>query len=320
MYLNWTFAGTGCASAANVATVTVDIPNTTPILPTNVFSCAVGDARVSPPNYLQITNFSPGSYVVNLTAKSVSGTVLFTGTATVVVNGDVYQTIDTQPVGNTALLSWTFAPAVGTYVPPCTNASDTNPDRIDSVALYVDGASSAAQTYDCSQGTNGAQVSIPALSAGSHTLQLVAYQAGIADPFAQSTPVSVSFSGSGPSAQTLTLNWLVGGIGVAWTYPSSNVCSSGGVASVTVTFTGPGGYALSGNLCNAPVVPFERLPAVTASGADGVSYKLNVSALNAPPASLIVYSGSVSVVTIQPGRFYDGTTATLVTVPLLAVP
>jgi hypothetical protein len=317
IYVNWTFAGAGCATAGNVATVTVTIPNTTPIIP-NVFSCVVGN----PPNYLAIYNFSPGSYVVNLTAQSASGTVLFTGSATVVVNGNVYQTIDLQPVGNTAFLSWTFAPAVGTYVPPCTSASDTNPDRIDSVALYVDSASSAAQTYDCSQGINGAQVSTPVLSPGSHTLQLVAYQTGIAEPFAQTAPVNVSFSGSTPTAQTLTFNWLVGGVGVAWTYPSgSNACTSGGVASVTATFTGAGGYGLSGNTCNAPVVPFERLPAVTASGAAGVSYALDVKALGAPPAAAVLYSGGASApVVIQPGHFYDGTTATLVTVRLLAVP
>lgn len=319
IYVSWTFAGAGCSTAANVATVTVDIPNTAPIIP-NVFPCGVGDARTTPPNSLAIYNFSPGSYLVNLTAKSANGTVLFTGSATVVVNGNVYQTIDLQPVGNTAYLSWTLAPTVGTYSPPCTTPSDTDPNRMDSVALYVDGASSAAQTYDCSLGTGGAQVATPVLSPGSHTLQLVAYQAGIADPFAQTAAVAVDFSSGTPSAQTLTLNWLVGGVGVAWTYPAnSNACTSGGVASVTATFTGDGGYALSGNPCNAPVVPFERLPAVTPSGADGVSYLLDVSALGAPPTARVLYAGSVRV-TVQPGRFYDGTTATLVRVPLLAVP
>jgi hypothetical protein len=312
IYVSWTFAGAGCSTAVNVATVTVDIPNTAPIIP-NVFACGVG----SPPNSLAIYNFSPGSYVVNLTARSASGAVLFAGSATVVVNGNVYQTIDLQPAGNTAFLSWTFAPAVGTYFPPCTAPSDPDPNRVDSVALYVDGASTTAQTYDCTQGTGGAQVATPVLSPASHTLQLVAYQAGIADPFAQTAAVAVDFSSGTPSAQTLTLNWLVGGVGVAWKYPTnSNACTSGGVASVSATFTGAGGYALSGNLCNAPVVPFERLPAVTPSGADGVSYALDVAALGAPPAAPVLFSGTVPVVTIQPGHFYDGTTATLVTVPL----
>ncbi|HXX31395.1 MAG TPA: hypothetical protein VEJ89_11895 [Myxococcaceae bacterium] len=311
IYLSWTFAGASCAQTPSVSTVTVTIPNDpVPVVP-NVFPCAAGN----PPSTLAIYNFNPGSYVVNLTAQDSGGTVIFTGSATVVVNGDAYATITLTPVGGgspAVYLSWGFDTPVGTSYPPCTDLTSTDPDRMDSVAVYVDGASTAAQAYDCNAGTGTAQVTLPALTPGNHTLQLVAYQDGLPDAFAQTDPVQVTVAASGPTSQTLTFHWLVGGVGVAWTYPSSSACTTGGVASVTVTFAGQGGYASAGNACATPVVPFKRLPAPSAGGA---SYALGVAALGAT-GTTPVYSGSVPSVTIRPGVFYDGTSATLVTVPL----
>jgi hypothetical protein len=234
----------------------------------------------------------------------------------VVVNGNVVTTIDLQSSAptNGALLSWSFAAATGSYSPPCTASTDTDPDRMDSVALYVDGANnSPAATYDCTQGFGGAQVSTPTLAPGNHTLQLVAYQAGVSYGFAESAPVPVNIVAGAPTSQAFTLAWLVGGTGVAWTYPAAGVCASS-VNSVTATFSGPAstGYTLAGWPCGTPVAPFKRLPAT----AGGVTYSLTVSALGPPPQSSVVYSGTASAVSIQPGQFYDGTSATVVTVPL----
>ena len=310
IFLSWTFSGASCAQTPAVATVTVTIPNDpVPIVP-NVFPCSAGN----PPSSLGIYNFNPGSYTVNLSAQDVNGQVIYTGTTTVVVNGDVYATIDLAPVGggNTvAYLSWGFDAAVGTYLPPCTALASTDPDRMDSVALYVDGATTAAQIYDCSVGAGSAQVSTPDLTPGTHTVQLVAYQDGVPDAFAQTDPVQVTVVANNPTSQTLSFHWMVGGVGVAWRYPGGAMnCTTNGVASVTVSFGGRGGYDSAGNTCATAVVPFKRLPATAA-----VTYPLSVAAYGSPPA-MPIYSGSVPAVTIRPGYFYDGTTATLVTVPL----
>lgn len=311
IYVSWTFAGASCAETPAVRQVKVSVLNdSVPIRP-NTFSCTVGD----PPNQLVIYNYYPGSYVVSLSGLDASGNVIWTGTSTVVVNGNVATTIDLQPSGptNSALLSWSFAATVGSFSPPCTASGDTDPDRMDSVALYVDGANTAAQTYDCTQGSGSAQVSTPSLAPGSHTLQLVAYQAGVSYSFAQSAPVTVNIVAGTPTSQAFTLDWLVGGTGVAWTYPTTDACASS-VNSVTVAFSGGAGasYSVAGYPCETEVAPFKRLPAPSGS----VSYALTVSALGSPPQSPVIYSGMASSVSIQPGSFYDGTTATVVTVPL----
>jgi len=311
IYVSWTFAGASCAQTPAVAQITVAVLNDPlPIVP-NTFACQVGN----PPNQLVIYNYSPGTYVVSLSGLDVSGKVIWTGTSTVVVNGNVSTLVNLQPTApsNSALLSWSFAPAVGTFFPPCTASGDPDPDGIDSVALYVDGAANPAQTYDCTQGNGSTQVSAPPLSPGSHSLQLVAYQAGLSYAFAQSSPVTVTIVANSPTSQAFTLNWLVGGTGVAWTYPTTDACASS-VSSVTASFLGPGnsGYATAGYPCETAVAPFKHLPSV----AGGVSYALAVNALGAPPTAPVVYSGTAASVSIQPGHFYDGTTATVVSVPL----
>jgi hypothetical protein len=259
---------------------------------------------------------------VTLSGLDASGNVIWFGGRTVVVNGNVSAAIDLQPAGSgnsLAYLSWDFATAVGSSFPPCTALGDPDPDRIDSVALYVDGASAASQTYACTDGSSGALASTPLLSAGNHSLQLVAYQAALSYPFAQTGPVTVNFDAGTPTSQAFTFQWLVGGVGVAWTYPNANACSAAGIASVTATFSdaADGGYGVSGYPCqpDAGVAPFKRLPAVTNSGPGGVPYALTVDALGAPPGSPVLYDGTHAV-TVQPGSFYDGTPGTVVTVQL----
>jgi hypothetical protein len=310
IYLSWTFAGASCAQTPAVVQVMVSVPNDpVPIVP-NTFACQVGSA----PNQLVIYNYNPGTYTVNLTGLDASGNVIWSGGTTVTVNGNVSATINMQPSGptNGALLTWSFTPAVGSFFPPCTASTDPDPDRLDTVALYVDNGNTPAQTYDCTQGNGTTPVSTPTLAPGMHTLQLVGYQAGISYAFAQSQPVTVNIVAGTPTSQALTLDWLVGGTGVAWTYPTSDACAST-VNTVTVSFAGPGssGYSVAGYPCLTAVAPFKRLQAPTA-----VSYSVAVSALGAPPQSPVVYSGTAASVNIQPGQFYDGTSATVVTVPL----
>lgn len=310
IYVSWTFAGATCAQTPGVVSVSVNIVNSAPVVP-NTFACQVGN----PPGQLAIYNFSPGSYLVSLSGLDVNGQVIWSGSATVQVNGNVSTTVTMQPTtpANGLSLSWSFAAAVGSFFPPCTTSADSDPDRIDSVALYVDGATIPAQTYDCTQGAGSAQASAPALTPGSHSLQLVGYQGGISYNFAQSDPVTVNVVANTPSSQAFTLNWLVGGTGVSWTYPAADACASS-VASVTVAFSGAGGsgYSLAGYPCETSVAVFKALAAPSGS----VSYALAVSALGAAPNSPVLYSGTVPSVNIQPGHFYDGTSGTRVSVPL----
>jgi hypothetical protein len=119
--------------------------------------------------------------------------------------------------------------------------------------------------------------------------------------------VSVTFVANTPATQAFTLDWLVGGVGVAWTYPNANACA-GTVTSVSATFDG--GYSMSSS-CETAVAPFKRVPATTS-----VSYALTVDAFGTGAQPPVVYRGTLPAVPIQPGTFYDGTPATVVTVPL----
>lgn len=108
IYVSWTFAGASCAQTPGVVQVVVNVLNDPlPIVP-NTFACQVG----SPPNQLAIYNYNPGTYNVVLSGLDVNGKVIWTGSSTVVVNGNVATVVNMQPTApaNSALLSWSFAP------------------------------------------------------------------------------------------------------------------------------------------------------------------------------------------------------------------
>lgn len=125
--------------------------------------------------------------------------------------------------------------------------------------------------------------------------------------------MTVTIVADSPTSQAFTLAWSVGGVGVGWTYPQTDACASS-VSSVTASFSGPGnsGYSSPGYACETSVAAFKHLQAA----AGDVSFALTVSAVGTPPASPVVYSGTAGSVSIQPGHFYDGTAASLVSVPL----
>ena len=207
--VSWTFAGNTCSQPPLVAQVRVSTSDVIPIQP-NTFGCSVGIL----PNQLVLYQFVPGTYIVYLVGLDNTGNTIWTGSGTVSVlaNQTTSTAIDLQPAGgsnSTAYLSWSFAPTLGSDAPPCTALGNPDPDRMDTVALYVDGATAAAQTYGCSQGLGTQQVVTPSLSAGPHTLRLVAGQSGVSYPFAQTQPVSVTI-GNSPTSQTFTFAWPVG--------------------------------------------------------------------------------------------------------------
>ena len=54
-------------------------------------------------------------------------------------------------------------------------------------------------------------MSAPSLAPGSHSLQLVAYQAGLSYAFAESSPVTVTIVANSPTSQAFTLiGWWAG--------------------------------------------------------------------------------------------------------------
>jgi hypothetical protein len=312
MTVSWTFSGGSCSGAA-VQQIRIAIAGEP--LSQDTFDCLSGVAT--------FTDFYPGNYVVTVQGLDADQAVTWTGSKSVRLDGDVSVTVDLQPVSQqnaVAYLSWTFAPATG-QAPQCGTGQ-----RLDSVAIYVDGAATNLG-YACGDGLGTNQVVTPYLAPGDHSVQLVAYNAvENQTAFAQTDPVTIHFETGRAVSQALTMKWQVGGLAMSWgAYPSlaayqSNpnqplACASTGIATVSVFLADPAnpnsGTQFDGYTCasgalldNAP--PGQWLPFVAGYDAGGQNVLFFQDDQNVP-----------QTVTVVAGRFYSPQdTQTQVFVPL----
>jgi len=281
MTVSWTFGGGSCSGAA-VQQIRIAIAGEP--LSQDTFDCLSGLATFN--------DFYPGNYVVTVQGLDADQAVTWQGTKSVRLDGDTSVMVDLQPVSQdnaVAYLSWTFAPATG-QAPQCGAGQ-----RLDSVAIYVDSAATNLG-YACGDGLGTNQVVTPYLAPGDHIVQLVAYNAAENQTaFAQTDPVTIHFETGRAVSQSLTMNWQVGGLAVAWgafpdlqSYQSNPnqplSCTSGpasAIATVSVFLADPAapsdptkGTQFDGYTCasgalldNAPVGQW--LPFVAAYAAGG---------------------------------------------------
>jgi len=315
--VSWTFAGGASCTGTGIDQVRITIAGET--LQPDTFPCGSGQVLFD--------QFYPGSYTVTVDALDGNipspPTPLWSGTVTVDLRDDTTASVVLQPVSNqnaVAYLSWTFAPATG-QAPQCGNGQ-----RLDSVAIFIDGASTNL-AYNCGDGLGPSQVITPYVTAGDHTVQLVAYNAAEGQTaYAQTDPLTIHFvTGSAPSQATV-MQWQVGGLAMSWAAyaslqayqanPNQSVpCASTGIASVSVFLADPTtpttGTQFNGYTCasgalldNAP--PGTWLPFVAGYDAGGQNVLYFQDDVNVPQQ-----------VTIVAGHFYSAQDpATQVFVPL----
>jgi hypothetical protein len=312
--VGWTFAGGNCTGAA-VEQVRIAIAGEP--LQQDTFDCRSG--------LVAFTDFFPGTYNITIQGLDASQAVTWTGTKSARLDGDASVTIDLQPVSpNNAVyyFTWTVDAATGDpdQIPRCGAGQ-----RMDQVAIFIDGANQGS--YGCDLG-NGNPVITPYVTAGQHTVQLVAYNSQESvTAFAQSDELPINFvTGGQGGSQTVPLHWKVGGLQVAWApYASQSdyssdirqTCSQAGIEDLVLGFPsaqGPQTFSL-GAACNASVVLYNvysgsLTPYIDACGPGGTAglcgmtggapaiYREDPSLVNPP------------TVTVQPGAFFQVNSAT----------
>lgn len=318
--VGWNFGGGSC-DGAGVSQVQIAISGE--VLPQDTFDCRSG--------LVTFTEFYDGTYAVTVQGLDSTGAVTWRGSAQATVRGDTSVSVTLSPVsGQNAVnyFSWTFDPATGdpNRIPGCGTGQ-----RLDSVALYVDGDfSSGGYTYQCGDGFGSNVVISPYLTPGQHQLLFVAFDsAENVTSFAQSDELTVNFVTGSATTQTVTLHWNVGGLAVGYApYLNANdynanapvPCSQSGIVDVILDFIPPGQNPQIqsidvGSNCNSSVALDNVYAGMVTPGARGygsggandLRYIDNASIVSPTPAQ----------VTVTAGRFYvQGDTSFNVYIPM----
>jgi hypothetical protein len=218
---SWTFGGQPCAAVPQVANVQITIPGQQ-LQNNGVYACTTAGF-----DGIQLNNFVGGTYSWEVDGLDVNGTVIYTASGTVNVDGDVGVTVDLSPVSGPttyAYVSWTFPSQPNNPNPSCTDVGIAN------VNISIDG--SAATQVACPQGQSTTGWQTPYLTAGTHSLSLSALDAS-GNTLYQATG-SFQTSSSQPSSQSVPFQWAVGGLAVAWAWGNAESCTADGLTSLSV--------------------------------------------------------------------------------------
>ncbi|HYO70994.1 MAG TPA: hypothetical protein VEU33_33440 [Archangium sp.] len=236
----WSFPEGRCADVPDVRSIRITIPGE-PLANGGVYPC-----NTSGVDGIVLHDFRPAAYNFTLEAISYSGTVLYTGSGSFTVNGNVRVNYTLTPSGGPssyAYVSWSFPPNTTSPNPTCAQAG------VVSVDVSIDGG--AWTRLNCTNGAGTNQIRSPFLSPGSHTIALIGVGSGGQHYYyTQSTmetragsPVSVSYQLR-----------PVGGLAVRWELLDGTVtrtCAQAGVTTMRINLlnlaTGELVYGSSGD-------------------------------------------------------------------------
>ncbi|AKJ04780.1 hypothetical protein ATI61_101147 [Archangium gephyra] len=236
----WTFSDGRCADVPDVKSIRISIPGET-LANGGIYPC-----NTSGVDGIVLHDFRPGAYSFTLEAISYSGTVLYTGSGSFTVNGDIRVNYTLTPSGGPssyAYVSWTFPPNTTSPNPTCAQAG------VVSVDVSIDGG--AWTRLSCMDGAGANQIRSPYLPPGSHTIAFIGVGSGGQHYYyTQSTmetragaPVSVSY-----------LLRPVGGMALRWELREGSVtrtCAQAGVTTMAInlqnTATGEYVYGAAGD-------------------------------------------------------------------------
>jgi hypothetical protein len=222
----WTIANGRCADAPEVKNIQISIPGET-LYNGGVYACNTAGS-----DGIVLHDFAAGYYTYTIKALSYTNEVLYMGSGDFTVNGNVRETVDLTPNGQSyTLISWRFPPTSTSSNPSCAQAYVT------SVKASIDGGEWV--TLNCEDGTTNGGVQSPYLNPGSHTLQLVAYGRDTAGrdgmPLYTTQSTFTTTSGS-PNSQTFSF-YAVGGISVRWDLQDGTAyrtCAQAGLTGMLV--------------------------------------------------------------------------------------
>jgi hypothetical protein len=163
----WSFPNGRCADVPEVKSIRITIPGE-PLANGGIYPCNTAGV-----DGIVLHDFRPGNYSFTLEALSYSNTVLYTGSGSFTVNGNVRVNYTLTPSGSAssyAYVSWSF-PA---------NSTSTNPTCAQAGVVSVDVSidSGAWTRLSCTAGSGTNQVVSPYLSPGQHTIAFIGVGSG----------------------------------------------------------------------------------------------------------------------------------------------
>jgi len=286
----WTFNNGGsCARVPDVTQVTIEIPGQS-LQNNGRYGCVnAGTAGI------KLLNFRAGTYRYTVSGQNALGQTLYITNGSVVVNGDVAESVDLKPTSDAkgqAYVKWAF-PA-GTTV-DC--------QTITAVDVSINGA--LIRSANCAEGFSANGVFISGITAGNNTLTLSARD--VNGFFYYRSDRTLVVTAGNDVFETTTLDWAVGSLPVKWTFNNGATivnCAQANVTSMNVNLRDSAGNYVYGpngtdvpclNASNQQGTVFPFLYAGTyqlylqAYGTGGVLYHTN---LTNPPQ-----------VTVTPGTF-----------------
>ncbi len=235
----WTFQGQQCAVVTAVRRVRITIPGQT-LMNAGVYDCVTqGTAGIT------LLNFRGGSYRYTVQGEDAQGTVLYSASGQLVVDGDVVVPVDLQvnPSAPTSVfLTWTFPAngATGGQPASCAQAGAT-----DLMYVAIDGQQvSPPPTCAAGQTSPGWEVRV---TPGQHTIDIAAgaqtgnMVSGVPNVFylyrKQSSLTAVAGAGA---LNQYALDWNAGSLNVTWTFLGAQgpSCAAAGVTAVDVFLLG----------------------------------------------------------------------------------
>lgn len=277
----WNFGGRACTQVPEVTRVVVEIPGQT-LQNGGVYNCSEGGA-----DGIRLLNFRAGSYDYVISGQNAVGLVIYQASGTVRVNGNVDVNVTLNQTSN----------ATGVYVSWVLPAGTTvNCQSLAAVDVAIDGATTPS-TFACADGLSPAAVFVPGLSAGTHTIEISARDStGL---FFYSTRNTFQASVGQSTAQTFTLQWIVGSLPLRWTFSNGTStlnCAQAGVSTMQVTLRNAQGDNTFEVPCQTGVTQGYQVPYVywgdyslflQAVGAGNLLYRSNFNA----PATVTVTAG-----------------------------
>lgn len=219
----WSFPNGRCADVPDVRSIRIVIPGET-LANGGIYPCNTGGV-----DGIVLHDFRPGAYNFTLEAISYSNTVLYTGSGSFTVNGNVrinYTLTPSGSPGSYAYISWSFPANTTSPNPTCAQAG------VVSVDVSIDGGAWAR--LSCTEGSGTNQVRSPFLSPGSHSIAFIGVGSGGQHYYY--THGTLETRAGSPISASYQLR-PVGGLAVRWELLDGTVrktCTQAGVTGVTI--------------------------------------------------------------------------------------
>lgn len=230
--LLWSFNGQTCLFVPQIQSVRVIIPGAQ-LQNNGVFPCMTNNVAG-----ITLLNFRGGTYQVTVEGLDSAGRVIYQGSSSVLVNGDVSASVNLTPIQGatgSALVSWVFPNNLA-----CAQIGDVAGGRaVSRMLISIDNAT--ATPIDCARGNAtaanpAAAVTIDNLTGGvAHTIDLLAQDSSGFNYLRATNSVTVNPGGS--VAGQFQMQWIVGSLPLRWSFLNAGVtitCQQAQVTSVYV--------------------------------------------------------------------------------------